>query len=227
MRVNLDKLEENCGCHKKAHSGFYKTEMQVYDTNKWHHLYTIPYGGRATCMRCGRFIDEYEDRSSLVLYENCAPGTKCACCGRWISDEEMFYADNCDEPICADCWDNETILDNLSERVYLDGDSNLYELHWAPVTDDTGDVKLNRYNDPVFYYRSIMVYDHESNASYNAIFNAPPKKYVSISRYGSYIYNYYVTNDMIKDMPSFEDAFYLDDDFETVVARYKESVLVE
>ena len=219
MRVNYEKLKARCEknsgyCNSNSNENFYETCYQDRDEKKrWHHIYTIPYGGYASCMCCGGWLDDDEERSDKVLCESCMPGFKCACCGEWITSHPYFIS-NSDDPICEYCAENNTVTDELSDDVYLEGDSSLVTVHWAPVVDDNGEVIIDESYDPYFYDRSFITYDPNYSREFKALFDGRLKEYNKPGPYGWTTSYFYVTNDMIKDKTWFYNLFYIDGDKE-------------
>lgn len=200
MRVNLDKLRQKC--EKSSDDGFYDSCMLDYNSHKWHHIYTIPYGGAGTCMCCGGSLEEEENMTSMVLCQDCSPCTRCACCGEIIYDEDdMYTVEDCDGYICENCWENNVIFDDITQCAYLNDDSAVCEINWAPVVDEDGKCIVDN-RHPVFYDSTFYTVEPKYNTAYLEIFNGPPKT-ISIG----YNYYTYVTSDMIKDEKAFEQLF--------------------
>ena len=210
MRVNYDKLAKNCENEydsSNPNHNFYNTCQHDYHDDRWHHIYTIPFGGIAKCMCCGKDIDYDEETSNNVLCSSCHPGYRCACCGEWINGE-AYYVENEEDPICYYCWENNTITDDLDSTTYLDGDCNMVELRWAPIVDDDGNCALDEDGTPIFYDNTVWTYEPRYNNAYNAIFNKPPREYYQRNGYGWGGTNYYyVTTDMINDIDAFKEVF--------------------
>lgn len=221
MRVNYEKLNARCEKHE---DGFDVSVFQPYDTDMWHHLFTIPYGGIATCMCCGDALDNDESRSNMVLCSECLPGYKCGCCGEWIEGNNYYYIPDCDDPICEYCYENNTIMDDLTDELHFDGDSYLYTINWAPVADEEGKCLTNENGTPLFYGgKNITVYDPDCNNAYKALFNGEPKEYYKPNFFGyGGSYYWYVTTDMIKDKEWFERVFELSDPIDEEIADWVE-----
>ena len=196
MRVNLKKLRFNC--ENKIDDGFSMTNYV-----KKEFIFTVPFGGYATCMNCGGWMDENESRSNSVLCEKCAPGYTCERCGDWIEDGDAYWVENSEYPICYDCFEYHTTRDDLTDMVYLEDDSNMYRINWLI------DEKNKKY-----YGNYIYVYEPEYNDMYEKIFTGAPK-------FDTNSYRYYITTDMIKDKEEFAFYFGLGSySVEDMVARY-------
>ena len=141
----------------------------------------IPYGGYPTCMCCGNELDEY-DRDKAVLCDVCDSVQRCSCCGDPIyNNDEIYWVDDCDAPMCYDCWCDQTIMDDLTEENHLN--ENMTEI-WLLKGYDSE-------KKPVWYHgRTIMVYEPNDNWEYQRIFNNVPE-YTD--------YRNYVTAEMVCD----------------------------
>ena len=229
MRVNYPALKSMCEDrpHHDTNSNFYESCYHEWNSERWHHIYTIPYGGDATCMCCGDYLDCEEERSDKVLCQSCFPGYKCDCCGEWI-EGEAYYVENADGPICSYCWENSTVNDDITGETYLDGDCNIIELKWAPITDENGECLLDNYNEtPIFYDDTVWTYDPEYNISYKDIFTKEPLEYYQKFRGWGGKQHFYVTNDMIKDVKRFKEIFYIRGDINQICEEYKHDYLEE
>ena len=146
----------------------------------------IPYGGTATCMCCGRERDDEEgDRN--VMCPACEHMVTCSCCGEALfSDDEIYWVEDNDGPLCYNCYCDETIMDELTEEPHMS--NNMTEV-WLLLGYDKD-------KEPVWYRdKTVWVYDPDNNWEYQRMFTEAPKCY------NSYMSGYreYVTTDMICD----------------------------
>ena len=196
MRINIESLMANAETNS---NGFQLITYRGKIENTWHNVITIPYGGKATCMCCGQYLDEHESATDRVFCDKCNPQYRCACCGEYIDPDELCWIDSLDEPICEYCYETNTTYDEISEKVYLDGDSSLYRIYWG-VEDDKGQTYVSN--------NCIITYDPWDNDDYNAFFTEPPKEITIKDKYfGWDTKKYYVTIQMAKDPDNFMSLF--------------------
>ena len=120
---------------------------------------------------------------------SCEHVTVCYCCGTPIySDDDTFWIEDCDGPICTDCWYNETGVDSFTEETHLD--ANMTQV-WLFLGYDID-------KRPVWYRdKTLAVYDIDSSIDMQQMFKEPPKlTYNTMEHY--YYDKTYVTLDMIK-----------------------------
>lgn len=173
---------------------------------KWHYMLELPYGGKATCMWCGREFSD-PDREEFVFCENCDPFTHCSCCGNYMKEEDGYYIEDYDSLICPECLDYECGIDDLTDETHLS--INLNYIEWL--------IGYDKNNDPIFYDGGIYVYLPKENYKYQALFSNLPK---TIKRH--YTYHQYITTDDIIDKNEFEEVFRLDDNIENIIIEYTE-----
>ena len=207
-RVNLYDLRKNV--RTKGDSDFDKytsirlTEYFPKGSLIEQALFEIPYGGRATCMCCGDYVDYYDSRNNEVLCRNCESSQVCPCCGEYF-DGDGYNVAAYNEPICYGCYEYECNTDDLTDdREYH---SSLLDIYLLLGYDED--------NEPIFYdnYISTLDPDCYTNFEYEKIFTAIPKiykKYVDHGGWGSTLERAYVTFDMVKDWEWFEDVYDLD-----------------
>ena len=145
----------------------------------------IPYGGEPSCMCCGKIRDEYDKGDKSVMCPRCDSITTCCCCGDPIyCDDDCYWVEDNDEPMCYNCWSEETSIDDLSEETHMT--SNMEEI-WLLLGYDKNE-------EPIWYHgKSLFIYEPYNNWYYQKLFNHMPEVYRS-SYYGS---RHYVTLDMI------------------------------
>lgn len=195
-RINKKVLFEK---YKEDKTTMIKNDVVSYFIN-------IPYGGYPTCMCCGN--KRYEDNNDkAVMCARCDSVTTCCYCGDPIySDEDIYWVDDSDEPMCYNCWCDLTTLDDLSEESHLT--DNMKEI-WLLLgyTED---------KEPIWYRdKTIWTYEPDDNWYYQDLFTEGLKRdqadYWGCTKY-------YVTLDMIRDgrynevmnvfdRPSLEDLY--------------------
>ncbi len=178
-RINMDTLRDT---HK-----FYHREVTRADGFKIHY-FDIPYGGEATCMFCGKFIDntEYDPGDNVVLCDDCETVRKCSCCGDALNNDDCYYIEEIDDYVCYNCYSEDCVVDGF------DGMSHL--------ADNTTEIRIllgyDSNENPVYHDDSAWVYEPKYNYSYRNIMNSEPK---------AIGWTKYVTVDMI--IPHHERAF--------------------
>lgn len=145
----------------------------------------IPYGGQRTCMCCGRDVDSSINEKA-VMCSNCDRGIVCGCCGAYIYDsDEVYWVDDNDEPLCYNCWCDETSMDDITEETHMT--NNMTEV-WLLLGYD-------RDKEPVWYRdKSLNIYEPFYSHEFLEVFTDTPNDCkIGWDR------RYYVTTDMIKD----------------------------
>ena len=181
----LDK--HSCRLNKKyvlAHAKTYNDYWNSnYSNGNTSYFLNIPYGGVPTCMCCGAVRSEDQAERSVMCI-NCDSVTICGCCGNLIySNEDTYWIDDSDEPICCNCWEDNTIMDTLTEESHFINNST--EI-WLLLGYD-------RYKEPVWYRGdNIWVYEPENNREYQKLFSEMPR-----SMWDGWRTRYYVTLDMV------------------------------
>lgn len=178
---------------------------------KWHYMLELPYGGKATCMWCGREFND-PDREEFVFCDNCDPSTRCSYCGNYMREEDGYYIEDYDGLICSECLDYECGIDDLTDETHIN--SNLDYIEWLIGYDED--------NNPIFYDEGIWVYHPKENYKYKELFSNPPK---TMNRY--YSHHQYITVDDIINKNEFEEVFRLDDNVENIIAEYIEKSMNE
>jgi len=208
-RVNLFDLRKNVKTTLDSDYDKYTsirlTEYVPRDSSVEQALFDIPYGGRATCMCCGNFIDYIDNRCDAVLCQSCESSQVCPCCGEYF-DGEGYEVAAYSEPICYGCYEYECNTDDLTdEKEYH---SSLLDIYLLLGYDED--------NKPVFYNNCISTLDPENytNFEYEKLFTALPKIYKEHINVGgrswvSTVEKAYVTFDMVKDWDWFEDVYNL------------------
>lgn len=79
----------------------------------------LPYGGEATCMHCGRYLDEMEENQDRVVCHRCVDMPKCPYCGEYYNPDEGYYVADYDSPICEDCYQESSSYDELNDESYI------------------------------------------------------------------------------------------------------------
>ena len=211
MRINASWVFNKCVKDEYNRRSGWDINSRVDETDPdLHdfHIFTIPYGGIGTCMCCGRYLNEEENRSEYVLCKDCYPGLKCACCGAALDESECIWVNNSDDPLCEECYDENSVYDSLTGETYI-LDASIQEIYWL--------IGYDEYNEPVFYDDPIYVYEPEYNTTYNEVFSELPKR--RINKYGS-SYSWYITLDMVKNRDEFQRAFNIWSTIEETVADY-------
>jgi hypothetical protein len=163
-RVNLDALKRR----SQEASEISITEYQPRNSSTYHIIYSIPYGGKATCMCCGQPVPYYDNRTDTVLCKDCESTDVCPCCGEYYSGEG-YYVSSYEEPICYSCYEYECSRDDLSEDMEYGG--SLVDIRLLLGNDSNG--------NPVFYDNIISTLDPESfdNMNYQRLFSDVPLRY--------------------------------------------------
>ena len=146
----------------------------------------IPYGGIPTCMCCGgERIEDEGDRS--VMCGRCENKCTCGNCGSTIySDDETYWVEECDSPLCYDCWCEATNMDTITEEYHLS--ENMTEI-WLLCGYDVN-------KNPIWYRdQTIWVYDPVYNWQYQKLFTSAPKYQDEKGRYAD---RHYITINMIR-----------------------------
>ncbi len=180
-----------------------------YDFNDKMIFIDIPYGGSPTCMCCGQPIEE-ENREKAVMCGRCDSITTCGCCGAPIyCDDDTYWVEDSDLPMCYNCWCEETTMDELTEESHMT--ENMTEL-WL----------LKGYNEdqePIFYRgKTLWVFEPHYNYEYQRLFTERPKVYDGRQGYREYVDSTMVADDhfydfmtvfQITDDELYEDIYYL------------------
>ena len=145
-------------------SMYARTESTNSRTNITSFFITIPYGGQATCMCCGRPFDG-ENQSSMVFCMDCDNVRVCACCGDVLDDGEGFYVEDIDDYYCENCWCDNCSTDPLTDESHLN--DNMVEVKLLLGYDEN--------QEPVVHESSMWVYDPEENWEFQNMFNGPMK----------------------------------------------------
>lgn len=105
---------------------------------KWPLLrhYVTSYGGRMTCMCCGRVVDHNQVEHN-VFCDSCETVLTCACCNDVISEANAFYFVNRDVPYCEYCFNDTVEYDSLTEEPYCDED--ITYIYWRLGMNSNGD----------------------------------------------------------------------------------------
>jgi hypothetical protein len=127
------------------------------------HHYITSYGGRMTCMCCGKVID-YHQAEQNVFCEDCEPVLTCSCCGEVISESTACYFVESDSPYCEDCFNDLVEYDSLTEEPYM-SDNTAY-IYWRLGT--------SVYGGPVYSSECIRIGDTYGNA-YQRFARVQPK----------------------------------------------------
>lgn len=163
-----------------------KREWQSETDKAWHYGLDFSIGGRATCMWCGKMIED-RNREDAVMCFNCDPSYYCAYCGEYIGSHDLYYIDDLTDPICYDCYEYECSVDDLTDEIHLT--SNMEYIYYR---DSNGE----------FSSTSMMVYRPSENRVYNKCFTEPPRIHTE-----NFWIRSYVTKDMIKDESMIPDFF--------------------
>ena len=149
--------------NSKPYSAYYFTKTDINNCR----IFEIPYGGVATCMCCGKERESYNNNDNLVMCDQCEAPTYCACCSEPIySTDDLYWIDDVDGPICSSCFEDVTVMDDLTETMHLE--CNTIQLYLLLGYD----IEKN----PVWYqYQSINVYDPDNNWEYQRLFNDSPR----------------------------------------------------
>lgn len=185
-RVNMYALYDDARGKRK----FGYSLNEYYENDMWHYFYDVPYGGVATCVCCGGPVGEYESRSDAVLCQNCDSGTKCACCGQWISNGYFVYdiPEFYDEPVCENCLEWECAVDDVSGITHYNGDNMML----VYLADRDGTI-----HDDLYFTTYDPSYPNENPEYYSVMYNAPH------AFHENWTTKYYVTFDDIKDTDYF------------------------
>ena len=142
-RINKEKLFSNK----------YLCQESINPTND--HLtqfITVEYGGHGTCMSCGCWLP-YE-RSERVMCDSCDTVQICACCGEPIySEDEAYWIEDRDEPVCECCFENECVRDAFAYESEYHLTNNMTEI-WLLLGYDKD-------NKPIFYDETAWTYEPE------------------------------------------------------------------
>lgn len=154
-RINIEKLRSN------------KYEHNLYHNNNGTEttFVTIHYGGEATCMCCGK--DLGFEKGMPVFCSRCDNIRICPCCGEPITNEDYYFIEELEDPLCYDCYSDKAIVDSFDESV-----CHLYENMdqiWLLLGYDEDGA-------PIFYSSTAYTYDPDNNWGYQEVFNAPPLK---------------------------------------------------
>ena len=171
-RINLDYL--------RASKKFYCNTVKGMDGSIMRYI-DIPYGGEATCVFCGTFLEDsgYEKVDNIVLCQRCESIARCRCCGDALTDDDSYYIEELDDYVCYDCYSNDCIMDNFDGTMHLD--ENVEQIHIFLGYD---------YNErPVFFDRCAYAYQPEYNYSYKQVMSDMPKVMNG---------NCYITLDMVR-----------------------------
>lgn len=153
----------------------------------------IPYGGDATCMCCGRYLNVEE--STKVICDGCEPSRYCAHCGAYLPDSsDVYWVNDYEEPICFDCYDYECSLDEITNEMAIS--QNMTTYHWL--------LGYNNNNKPIFFDKTFMT-EAENERDWDRIFNSAASYDTS-----KYTLTHYVTLDMANNMDKFFALFDLD-----------------
>lgn len=182
-RINFKKLLSD----KYSHHSYGGNSV----TQKIETFITIPYGGVATCMSCGNYLET--GKSEIVLCPNCDYIRTCPCCGEPITNEDYYYIDELDNSICYECYNDKAGIDCFDDSV-----SHLYE------NMDELYLLLGYDEDmhPIFFPIIAYTYDIMNNWGIQDTFKEKPKDDLRC---------YYVTYDMVRNdscaFRVFYDAF--------------------
>lgn len=183
-RVNIEKL----------HSF---TPWYIYDIeeNVKGYEYHFNYGGIATCLNCGKELGNYEDASNRLFCEVCDPSRICPCCGQIIYSDSYYYVEDYEDPICQDCYDNDTTIDMLTGETCME--SSTTSIYWFLGYDE--------YNNKVYYDNTIITRDEslEYNSAYTNVFSETPKR--EYHKWKNYITLDYVKPNALKDFADYFD----------------------
>lgn len=171
----------------------YDIRDQYKEDKIWTTFINIPYGGQVTCMCCGDPLPD-TGATNTVLCEWCDNLPRCACCGSPIYNNENYWVEEYDSPICVDCWENESAYDGIGiDEAHLI--SNMTDL-WVLLGYDED-------HDPVWYDYTTYCYEPEYNSSYQEMFSHKPLT-MEITKHFKEIRTY-VTLDMVR--PGHEQDF--------------------
>ena len=173
----------------------------------------VPYGGRQTCMCCGR---QGVFKADGVFCEQCEPGFYCAMCGDWIDGEEIWIEDY-DTPICYSCYEYYCANDDLTEEPHKEEHLTPIYLLKDFVTEEFDGEEITY---PRFYGEPLHIYEPLSNAAFLDFFkveNGELRCFV-ISHWKEV---YYVTiEDSKKDNDTIYELFNADPDDESEYSFY-------
>ena len=190
MYNDLGTLDKHRGRVNREKIGKYKDKREWEDgVQHLHYGIDVPIGGRATCVWCGRDIED-RDRDNAVMCFRCDNSRYCAYCGEYISNRELYYIDDLEDPICYGCYEYECSVDDLTNEVHLT--SNMSYIYF-------------RFDDGSFSHDSMCVYMPEDNDAYLNCFSGRPLVY-----HENYIYRQYITKDMVINKDMFSCIFDID-----------------
>ena len=201
MRVNKTAINNMLEEHSNYYDKIQWYEQLDYSKNdeSWIIFIEFPYGGDATCVWCGDYLDADEEKSNMVMCAHCAPIYRCGCCGEYINENDIYWIDDYDDPICRYCYENNTSVDPLTDELHMSDDSN-----WTRIY-----LGVENGNDVALSNKYVEIYEPDYNCGYDTVFDGAPK-----SKSFGYSWNikYYITKDMIKDMDKFLDLFEWDEE---------------
>lgn len=211
-RLNMEKLFQRAEeIHQRGYYtryGSWEWNCSVYkdrNNEKWQYTLSVPYGGTATCMCCGGWLDDEEERSSFVVCDDCYPSTHCSCCGDRLEPGEIYWVDDC--PLCEGCYDNNTAEDSLTGESHMADGCQFTNVYWKIGEDE--------YGRPVYYDDYISVYELEDSDAYFDIFKNEPRR-----EKRDWFYYDYVTLDDVIDMDKFKRVFEIYCDIQSIVDEY-------
>lgn len=79
--------------------------------------YFFSYGDRATCMCCGKVLND-DQAASNVFCDICDPIFYCKECGAPIHPDAACYFEDSDDPYCQVCYEEYATTDAITEDVY-------------------------------------------------------------------------------------------------------------
>lgn len=167
MYKDIGSLNKHaCRLNKKVLFTKFKHNFYNYNANNDKTIFIdIPYGGYTSCMCCGDPIEEF-DRDKAVMCDKCDSVRRCTVCGSPIySDDDCYWVEEYDEPMCYNCYCDQTSMDDLTEESHLT--DNMVEIWLLKGYDEE--------KDPVWYReRTIWVYEPCNNWEYQQIFTQEP-----------------------------------------------------
>ena len=153
-RVNLDVLLSD-----KYHCIEYRGNREKF--------ITIPYGGEATCMCCGNHLELTKGLN--VFCAVCDDLKICPYCGEPIADNDSYYVNEFEDPICYECYSNQACVDSFDDSV-----SHLSE-NMTPVYLLLG---FDENKQPIVYEEEVeYTYEPKDNWGYQDVFNECPSEY--------------------------------------------------
>lgn len=205
-RVNVNKLID---FGRKSHCF---TEYQEKGKDTWRYFIDVPYGGSATCMNCGCYMERGEALAESVLCENCDDSYRCPCCGERMSPDFGYYVEECEGPICENCYENDCGIDTFTEESHFA--DNLIEL---ALCVENANGSITKLETPDY----VIVYDPQYNSEYKKYFTELPKKHW----FNPYYCTAYVTLDMACDRKVILEAFGFNDEQEYLIALEEASAI--